>query len=78
MSDDDGRGRRVSRNSSYSGESGDFTEHEDQQLYEAILASLNDHAKNDHLYNKPVLDPAEEQRMIKEVMQMSKLQAERD
>lgn len=47
-------------------------------MYEAILASLLDHTKNDDQSMKNVVDAEEEQRILKEVMQISKLEAERN
>jgi hypothetical protein len=47
-------------------------------MYEAILASLLDHTKNEEQSMKNVFDAEEEQRILKEVMQLSKLEAERN
>lgn len=45
-------------------------------MYEAILASLLDHTKNEEQSMKNAIDAEEEQRILKEVIQLSKLESE--
>jgi hypothetical protein len=46
-------------------------------MYEAIMASLIEHTSHEPAKKRSEIETQEEQRILKEVMQLSKLEAER-